>query len=373
MTSSSVTRVKVGLCLPTMEGLETNRQALALYEGAGLDSAWVVDHLLGLMHPDLWPEYPASKMVRDPDAWLDPFCVATDLAERTRLELGSAIVDITRRGSADLVRSLLTVHQACPQGFIFGVGAGIALNQVPFGYDFDRRVSRFERTMIEIRALLDTGRMPDGVGRHGLPLESPFARPRIWAAAHGPRMRRIAGRYADGWITSNVTPEQFIQHREEVFTAAKAADRPTPTCAYLPMTFLASSKAAAAEALERAPVAKLLAMFAPASTWARYGVEHPHGPDALGTADALPHAIDSAHLRELAPKIPFELFDELVITGSAAEVTDRLRPYVEAGCQHIIIPDLTALVVPPEGTSLLDEYARIRVELNRAYSGAITA
>ncbi|WP_172800395.1 LLM class flavin-dependent oxidoreductase [Mycobacterium sp. GA-0227b] len=359
--------MKTGLTAWSMVNLEINAQAAAVYEQIGMDSVWVIDHLLGLSHPDVWNDLPASAVLADPDAFLDPFCTATAIAGRTSLPMGSAVIDITRRGSADLARALLTVHHAHPPGFILGVGAGIRLNLEPFGYEFKRRVSIFEQRLTEIRCLLDTGRMPNGVGRIGLPLESGIGRPQVWAAAHGPRMRRITGRLADGWITSGVTPEQYALDREHVLTVAAEAGRPRPTCAFGPLVFLGHSRESIAAALDEFPAAKLAALFLPAAAWQRHGLAHPTGPSAQGFADALPHQFDASMLRDLAPRIPFELWEKLVFAGNAEEVSARLRPYADAGCEHFILADATGLAMAPDqAAENLPHYGHVRALLAQA-------
>ncbi|MGI9146960.1 MAG: hypothetical protein ACR2IK_10480 [Chloroflexota bacterium] len=53
-----------------------------------------------------------------------------------------------------------------------GIGSGEAENLVPFGYPYERPVAVTEAFLQILRHLLDTGRMPFGPGRIGLPLES---------------------------------------------------------------------------------------------------------------------------------------------------------------------------------------------------------
>jgi phthiodiolone/phenolphthiodiolone dimycocerosates ketoreductase len=363
MESPSAGDIKVGMILWSMQSLEANEQMVGVYEQLGMDSVWVIDHLLGVAHPEHWKDIPASAMLDDPDAFLDPIAVAAAVGRSTDLLLGSAVIDLTKRRAADWARALLTVHHASRTGFKAGVGSGLDLNLKPFGYEYKKRVSKFEETIRELRCLLDTGRMPEGVGRVGLPLESAAGRPELWVAAHGPRMRGIAGRYGDGWMVSGggIGPEQFAEGRQEVLAAAETAGRPVPTCAYTMFTFIGESRDAIAATLEETPLAKLLLLFAPASLWERHGIEHPGGPKAAGYPDVLPHAMDPELLREVAPRIPFELFEEFVILGNAEEIAARLQPYVEAGCEHLILGDATGFAVSPElMASGLPEYGRVR-------------
>ena len=356
--------VKVGLLTWTMLSLELNEQTAQAYEQLGMDSVWVLDHLLGVVHPELWKESPASALLADPDAFLDPFCVAAAVARKVDMIVGSSVIDITRRRAADFARSALTVHLASRKGFIFGVGSGLTLNLEPYGYETKRRVSKFEETLRELRMLFDTGRMPHGIGRIGLPLESTAGRPQLWVAAHGPRMREITGRYADGWMTSGVAVEQFAKDRSEVLRAAEKYGRPAPVCCFAPFLFFGESRTAIKAKLDAAPLAKLILLFAPASLWKRYGLEHPTGPDAAGYTDAVPHAHNAQKLRETAARIPFEMFDEFVISGNADEISARLEPFVDAGAGHIILSDVAGLAVSAqEAASAFPQYSQVRERL----------
>lgn len=196
----------------------------------------------------------ASAMLDDPDAFLDPFCVASVVRRNTNMLLGGSVVDLTRRRPIDFARSVHTVHHAAKRGLIFGIGSGLELNLAPFGYDTTKRVSRFQESIKGLRCLLDTGRMFDGVGRVGLPLESAAGRPQIWVAGNAPRVHRIAGQYGDGWITLNVPPEEYAKDRATVMDAASAAWWSATVCALSPWVLPGPSRSAIAAKLENVPL-----------------------------------------------------------------------------------------------------------------------
>jgi len=58
-------------------------------------------------------------------------------------------------------------------------------------------------------------------------------------------------------------------------------------------------------------MAKLFTLWsATAAQWRKYGFAgHPSGTDARGYLDYIPHQLDPVALRDLAPRIPFELFE----------------------------------------------------------------
>lgn len=139
-------------------------------------------------------------MLPDPDAFLDPFCVAAALGPSTPLRFGLSVTDAVRRQGPDLARVAMTVNDACQGGFVLGLGSGEAESLVPYGYDYRRPVDKPERALRDIRSLLDTGAMPDGVGRIGLDRTGLKGVPEVWVAAQRPRMLELTGRYADGWL-----------------------------------------------------------------------------------------------------------------------------------------------------------------------------
>jgi phthiodiolone/phenolphthiodiolone dimycocerosates ketoreductase len=340
--------MKLGLLLPTMHSVEVNAGALRAAEGLGADDVWVLDHMMGFTHPDLWRDFPASAALPDPDALLDPFVVAAALGPTTDLRVGLSVTDATRRRGADLARASMTLNDACKGGFVLGLGSGEAESIVPFGYDYERPVGNLERALQEIRSLLDSGTMPDGSGRTGLPRETV---PEVWVAAQRPRMLKLTGRYADGWIPLPSEPEEYADQYELVKKAADEAGRPRPLASICPATIFGESRDAVAATLEQIPIVKLMAYYVPDEIWQRYGLTHPGGRGCRGQIDLIPHELDPNELRELAPRIPLELLEELAWIGSAEEIAERLRPFAEAGASHIVLGDLTGTTYTPEDSA----------------------
>jgi phthiodiolone/phenolphthiodiolone dimycocerosates ketoreductase len=93
------------------------------------------------------------------------------------------------------------------------------------------------------------------------------------------------------------------------------------------------------------PLGKLLVQFmAPAPAWAKYGLTAPVENGSRGYIDNIPHASDPHTLRQLAPRIPFEMLEEYLFVGNPAEVAERLGGYADAGLEHVVLLNLTGLV-----------------------------
>lgn len=336
--------MKVGMAIAATHPYEANEMMLEMAASMNLDSAWVGDHFMGTFHPELFSEMSLGASAGDPDAFYDPFCLSAALGRGSDIPIGLCVTDAIRRRAADVARSALTLQHLCKGGFNLGVGSGEAENLIPFGYPTDKPVGRTEEFLHELRHLLDTGRMREGVGRTGIPLASDRGKPRVWVAGHKPRMLRLTGQYGDGWLPGwAMSPEEYGRMRQVVGEHAAAAGRPAPESGYMVPVILGASRDQIGEATEREPLGKLLALFMSAEVWRRHGVEHPCGENATGF-DTIPHAIDPEVLRETASKIPFELFEEWIWAGNSEELTTRMESYAQQGCEHMIFTNVTGLV-----------------------------
>lgn len=338
--------MKVGINLPSQFPFGSTEQMIEVYEQVGFDSYWAPDHILGVFHPGLWSEIPLSDLAADPDAFYDPFCYGTRVGTMTQLPFGISVTDSTRRGAADLARTALTMNDLIPGGFILGIGSGEAESLLPFGYPFERPVSILEDVLVTLRSLLDTGRMPSGPGRMGLPLEAEGrGKPQVWVAGHGPRMLRLTGQYGDGWIPAWwMSPEEYGEKRAIVNQHAAAAGRPNPTASLLPFVLFAESQERAAEMFEREPLGKLFGLFAMGSMWEANGLTHPLGNDSKGFVDVIIHDLNADDLRDLAPTIPFEMVTQVLFVGNTDELTAQFEGYARNGLEHVVLANITGVV-----------------------------
>jgi phthiodiolone/phenolphthiodiolone dimycocerosates ketoreductase len=338
--------MKVGINLPAQFPFGSTEQMIPMYEQVGFDSYWAPDHILGVFHPGLWPEIPLSDLAADPDAFYDPFVYGARVGTMTDLPFGISVTDATRRGAADLARTALSLNDLIPGGFILGIGSGEAESLVPFGYPFERPVSILEEVLVELRSLLDTGRMPEGIGRMGLPLEAEGrGQPQVWVAGHGPRMLRLTGQYGDGWIPAWwMSPEEYGEKLGIVATHASDAGRPTPTASLLPFLLFAESQERAAEMFEAEPLGKLFGLFAMGSMWEANGLTHPLGNDSKGFIDVIIHDLSADDLRDIAPTIPFEMVTQVLFVGNTEELTGQFEAYARNGLEHVVFANLTGVV-----------------------------
>ena len=173
------------------------REMAQAAEAGGLDSIWLFDHLIYRFDGEesgIW------------ECWT----LLCALAEATsQVELGTIVLCNPFRNPALLAKMAHTLDEISNGRLILGVGAGWHQPEFDaFGYDFSHRVDRYEEAVQILRPLLhgqrstfsgtyyqtkDCAILPPGPRPDGIPLLS---------AAFGPRMLRLAARYADQWNTA---------------------------------------------------------------------------------------------------------------------------------------------------------------------------
>lgn len=197
--------LKVGVCLPHIDYMMAGAtprwsdimETAQCAEALGFDSVWVADHLLF----DLVP--PDDRLVGPWECWS---LLAALAAVTTRVELGSLVTCLSFRQPPLLAKMAETIDEISGGRVILGLGAGWNdLEYRAFGYPTDHRVSRFEEALTIIHALLHDGQV-DFVGQY-YQVQDCVLRPRgprphgppIMIGSTGPRMVRLAARYADSW------------------------------------------------------------------------------------------------------------------------------------------------------------------------------
>lgn len=190
--------LKIGVQLPEVERevrWPELRDMARVAEQAGFDSLWVGDHLL-FRDPDLPPRGPW-------EAWS---VLAALAAVTERVNLGPLVASVSFHNPAMLAKKAATVDEISGGRLILGLGAGWNEPEYrAFGFPFDHRVDRFEEAFAIIRGLLRDGKV-DFEGRYHqardcvlVPRPARKGGPPIMVGSTGPRMLRLAARYADAW------------------------------------------------------------------------------------------------------------------------------------------------------------------------------
>ena len=206
----------------------------------GADSYWVGDHLNSFLPRSIaTPEYlgVAAKLVPKIDAVLEPWTMLGHLAARNRvrrLRLGVCVTDASRRNPAVTAQAAATLHLLTRGRAILGIGVGEREGNEPYGVEWTKPVARLEEAIATIRTLWDSAGELVSRDSPYFPLRNavfdlpPYRGkwPEMWVAAHGPRMLRITGRYADAWVPFVLSrPSDYAGALEAVRAAASDAGR----------------------------------------------------------------------------------------------------------------------------------------------------
>lgn len=216
--------MRIGVILPSAQAVGTpetprygdvRRWALRAEE-LGFDSIWIFDHLLvrrAEFHQlGVW------------EAWT----LMSALAEATsRVEIGSWVMSSAFRNPALLAKMAVTLDEVSGGRLILGVGAGNQRGEFEaFGFDYEHRFGRFAEAIGVIAALMREGRTtlhgefyriedceidPRGPRPSGPPL---------LIGASGPRMLRLAARYADAWNTHYLGGAEHVAAERAALDAA---------------------------------------------------------------------------------------------------------------------------------------------------------
>ncbi len=199
-------------------------------------SIFIPDHMVSFWPESIWtPEFTdLATASPSPHRHLDAFAVAGAVAPLTKnATIATSVVDTVRRHPSMLAQTALTLDHLSKGRFILGLGSGETENTVPYGFDFDKPVGRFEESLKVIRLLWETDGPVDFEGKYFKlhharmdtePYEGKF--PRIWGAGSGPRMMDVIGANCDGWLPGSVSsPEDYAAKLKIVKTAAEKAGR----------------------------------------------------------------------------------------------------------------------------------------------------
>jgi alkanesulfonate monooxygenase SsuD/methylene tetrahydromethanopterin reductase-like flavin-dependent oxidoreductase (luciferase family) len=128
-------------------------------------------------------------------------------AATSTVALGHSVVNAVYRSPAHLAKIAETLDEVSCGRYTLGLGCGNTPDEdyAAFGFPPDHRVSRFEEGLQIVHGLLKDGEV-DFHGRYHsaehaqMVLRGPRPQgPPIVVAGGGPRMMRLAARYADGW------------------------------------------------------------------------------------------------------------------------------------------------------------------------------
>ncbi len=249
--------------------------------------------------------YDAVFLPDDPEI-LDVFATMAAAGMVTeRIRFGTAVSDVIRRHPVLLAHQAVTIDHLTRGRLILGVGAGKAENLLPYGFDLARPVDRLAEALTVVRKLW-RGTEPvdfDGEFYQLRGAESalrPYTPggPPVWIGAQGALMLDLVGQHADGWLPALMPVDAYEDAMDEIDDAALAAGRnpSSITRALFPVIALTDDR-------DQRPVTDLTF-------------------DKRTQASAM--------------------------CGTVDQVEERLRAYEKAGCEHVVMVNLTPVAYPDQ-------------------------
>jgi phthiodiolone/phenolphthiodiolone dimycocerosates ketoreductase len=320
----------------------------------GASAIWAPDHFMGFAPRWLWtPEIvPPAKLLHSMDALFDPIPILTLAARRHRRAwIGTSVTDPIRRHPMSLAQTFATLDHIARGRAILGLGNGLRENTEPYGLPFEQRLARFEEALTIIRLLWESGgkpvtyagrfwRLKDAV--FDLPLYRGTA-PRLFIGAHFPRMLKLTGRFADGWLPGEkIGGEGYAGRLQLIREAAVSAGRSMASfmpCQTLLIAFGSGKDAVMKKALTNKYVA-YNALGLPPAVWTECGLEHPFAPKFEGFLELVPSRVGPEAVDAALARLTPDLLDRLFYMGSPDEIAAAAAPLAAAGCRHFIVANL---------------------------------
>ena len=236
---------------------------------------------------------------------------------------------------------------------ILGIGSGEAENITPYGLDFSTPVGQLEEALQVMWLCFESDGPFDHSGIH-FTLDRAIMdlrpkrgnEPQIWVAAHGPRMLRITGTYADGWYPAlPLDAAGYESKLKTIHEAARTAGRyPSNFTGGMSLFFIvAPTKEAAREALST-PMARFYALLSPDYYWQEFGAEHPLGKGFRGMIDIIPQDYSRQELLAAMEKVPEDLTAMVVPWGTPDDIIAYLKDLEDAGLEHVQLSPISAII-----------------------------
>jgi alkanesulfonate monooxygenase SsuD/methylene tetrahydromethanopterin reductase-like flavin-dependent oxidoreductase (luciferase family) len=204
--------------VPYADSVERARALVRIADEAGLEYVGIQDHPYQARFLDTFALIPAL------------------LAETSRISFFTDVANLPLRGPTMIAKAFASMDVLSGGRVELGLGAGAFLEQAAsLGGPRHTRggsVDALEEAIEVIRLLWSGERKVSFAGEHYM-LEGAHPGPQpthpieIWLGAFGPRMQRLTGRKADGWVPSlgMLSPDQLKEGNGRIDAAAEQAGR----------------------------------------------------------------------------------------------------------------------------------------------------
>jgi len=175
-----------------------------LAEKSGFETLWLSDHF----HP--W----SHSRAHESHTWV---LIGAAAARTNKIRFGTAVTcPLFRYHPAITAQAFASLRAMFPDRIFLGVGTGEAMNEVPVGYEWPSIKERIERLdeAIRLMKLLWSRDFVNFKGKYytlrkANLYDKPETEVPLYVAGFGPKVARLAGRYADGFLTTMVDPDKL--------------------------------------------------------------------------------------------------------------------------------------------------------------------
>ena len=278
-------------------------------ERAGFDTVWTSDHV----HP--WWHTDAHCGAAHP--WM-----GAALESTSTVRIGTGVTPpIARYHPGFLAQVFATLGAMYPGRVHLAIGTGEAMNEVPLGYEWPAYPERRKRLIdaCEIISRLWDGGFVDYDGHYwstnSLNLYTlPEERVPLYVAGNGPKSTRVAGRYADGFLTLRDVDTYESRLVPALEAGAEDAGRDPDEITRIRQLLLSYD-----DDYERA--------LESTGFW--------RGPPSVGFDQDI---ADPREIEEAGRRMPIEeMTDEYLVTDDPAEIREKLEALRAAGFDEVEI------------------------------------
>jgi phthiodiolone/phenolphthiodiolone dimycocerosates ketoreductase len=349
-----MTEIKYGVNPVQFPPVAGHRVAVKAYEAAGLDFLTYWDQTCLTIPRSLWtPDLcPAAERYHI-DSWLEPWPLMTDAALATsKIRIGLSASDVIRRPPSVLAQLGLTLDHYAEGRFFLALGAGEMKQCRPYGIAREKPFGRLEETIKLLRLWWSTEepvtfdgqfwKLQDAV--MGAPSYTEGG-PELLVAGGPGKALRFAATLADGWITytpGTVAAEDYAEEIVQFKRYAEEAGRdPEPMTRLVLFSVVLADSEDQVEELTHNPVLRWdsAAMVPGPHTWERFGQVNPLGENYSYPRDLIPMEWSREDALKIVEQVPPEMVRNMRFCGTPRQVAEMIQPFIEAGCNHVMIGD----------------------------------
>jgi phthiodiolone/phenolphthiodiolone dimycocerosates ketoreductase len=347
--------LRIGVVGPTFPPIDGIARVAKRIEEKGYDSIWFPDHLMGWFPQNIWtPEIVGPLAAYSPHTFFETtLSIAVASSATQKLRIGSAVTEAIRHHPAMLAQSYATLEHLTNSRVILGIGAGELENVEPYGLKYEKVVSRLEEA-IKVIKLLWGAKRDELINYNGeffklknavFELPPLNKRPPVWIGGVGERMCKITARYAEGWLPTVSSAEEYSERLNIVKEECSRIGRNFAEIekgVYLNL-IIDENREECLRLMREAPLIKAGALLAPASIYEKLGYKHPLGENFYPLTDYVPAIYTKEEVMKAIERVPLEVVQESFLWGSVEDVIDKLDKYRKAGAQTVVFWNFTFL------------------------------